>query len=247
MKYSTGLVAAGMLAMASAANAGDFSSTVTAVSDYDFRGISLSSTDPALQASVDYAAENGAYAGAWVSNFDYGSSYDGHLELDLYGGIAGETGSGLGWDVGFVWYSYPGSSSSATKSKVYDYPEIYGSISKGAFKLKQWYTNDYSGSDLDEYYTELGASFELPSGFTLNLHAGYNAGDGIKASFGKEFVDYSAGVTHGLGNFTVGLKLTGTDLSGAYKITSNEFNSEARVVLSIATTFPWESAPAPAP
>jgi len=239
MKYSTGLAAAGMLAMAAAANAGDFSSTVTAVSDYDFRGVSLSATDPALQASVDFAAENGFYAGAWVSNFDYGSSYDGDLELDLYGGFAGETGGGLGWDVGVVWYSYPGSSSSATKVKVYDYPEFYASISKGAFKLKQWYTDDYSGSNLDEMYTEVNASFELPSGFTLNLHTGYNYGDGIKASFGKEFLDYSAGVTHGLGHFTAGLKLTGTDLSGIYKIKSDEFNSEARVVLSIATTFPW--------
>ena len=69
------------------ASADGFSSTVTGVSDYDFRGVSLSATDPALQASVDFAADSGFYAGAWVSNIDYGSAIDGDIELDLYGGL----------------------------------------------------------------------------------------------------------------------------------------------------------------
>ena len=242
MRYSTGLIAAGMLGMASVANAGDFSATVTAVSDYDFRGISLSSTNPALQASVDFAAENGFYAGAWVSNFDYGSAYDGDIELDLYGGFAGETGGGLGWDVGFVWYTYPDSSSSATKFKVYDYPEIYASIAYKQFKLKQWYTNDWSGSDMDEFYTEVSGAFELPAEFTLNLHAGYNWGEVFSSN---EYIDYSVGVTRPVGNFTLGLKITGTDLSKSDlgippgQGFPDEFNPEPRLVLSIATTFPW--------
>ena len=38
---------------------------------------------------------------------------------------------------------------------------------------------------------------------------------------------------------TVGLKVTGTDLSGPYKVSSDEFNNEARAVFSVSTTFPW--------
>ena len=44
----------GLLALSSVSQA-QFSSTWTAVSDYDFRGFSQSGTDPALQGSADYA------------------------------------------------------------------------------------------------------------------------------------------------------------------------------------------------
>ncbi|HEY7740572.1 MAG TPA: TorF family putative porin, partial [Steroidobacteraceae bacterium] len=72
MRYPTALVAVGLLCATAAANA-EVSYTVTAVSDYDFRGVSLSAKDPALQASIDYAHDSGFYAGAWASNIDYGS------------------------------------------------------------------------------------------------------------------------------------------------------------------------------
>jgi uncharacterized protein (TIGR02001 family) len=246
MKYLTGLISAGLLAMASMASAGDFTSTVTAVSDYDFRGVSLSSKDPALQASVDFAAGNGFYAGAWASNYDYGDAFDGKLEIDLYAGFAGETGSGLGWDAGLIWYTYPDSSSSATKLKVPDYYEAYGSISYKQFKFKQWYTDDYGDTGFDELYSEISGTFELPSDFSLILHVGYNYGDVFKKSVG-EYMDFSVGVTRPVGHFTLGLKVTGTDLSksdvglSSGQSWPDEFNPEPRLVFSVATTFPWSS------
>ena len=59
------------------------SSTIAAVSDYEFRGVSLTDTDPALQASLDYSFSNGIAIGAWGSNLDYGPDYDGDFELDV--------------------------------------------------------------------------------------------------------------------------------------------------------------------
>jgi len=90
MKLSQG-VAAVLLLVAGAAAHAELSGTVGVVSDYDFRGISLSAKDPALQGSIDWAADSGFYAGAWASNIDYGDGYDGNIELDLYAGFAGET------------------------------------------------------------------------------------------------------------------------------------------------------------
>lgn len=243
MNYSRGLIAAGLLAMASVANAGSFSSTVTAVSDYDFRGVSLSALDPALQASIDYAADSGIYAGAWVSNYDYGSSFDGDLELDLYAGWATESKNGFAWDFGFVWYTYPDSSASLTKSEVLDYVEIYASVAKGPFKFKQWFTNDYGGTTLDESYSELSATFALPAEFSLNLHLGYNYGQVFSSN---EYLDYSVGVSRAVGHFNMALKVTGTDLSKSdLGITSgdfpDEFNPEPRAWFSISTTFPWSN------
>jgi uncharacterized protein (TIGR02001 family) len=242
MKYVTGLIAAGLLGIAATASAGEVSATVTAVSDYDFRGVSLSAKDPALQASLDFAADNGFYAGVWASNLDYGSDVDGDIEVDLYAGFAGETGSGMGWDAGIVWYTYPDSDSSATKSKIQDYPEIYFSIAYKWFKFKQWYTDDYGGSDLDELYSEVNGTFELPNEFSLNLHAGYNYGDAFEDF---EYFDFSAGVSRDVGHFTLGLKVTGTDLDesdvglGPGEDFPDVFNPEPRLVFSVATTFPW--------
>jgi uncharacterized protein (TIGR02001 family) len=242
MRYPTGLVAAGLLCAAASANAGEVTGTVTAVSDYDFRGVSLSAKDPALQASIDYAHDSGFYAGAWASNIDYGPDIDGDIELDLYAGFAGETGGGMGWDVGLVWYTYPDSSSSLTASSISDYPELYAGITFGPVELKQWYTNDYGGSDVDALYTEMNYGFELPADFGLNLHLGYNYGDAFD---GFEYFDFAVGVSKSVGHFDMELKFTGTELDeqdvGLPPGTSfgDVFNPEPRVLFSISTTFPW--------
>lgn len=244
MRYPT-VIAAALLCAAAAANAGEVTGTVTAVSDYDFRGVTLSAKDPALQASIDYAHDSGFYAGAWASNLDYGPGIDGDIELDLYLGWAGETAKEVGWDVGIVWYTYPDSSSSPTASKISDYPDIYAGVSFGPVEVKQWYTDDYAGSKLGALYTELNYGFELPADFGLNLHLGYNYDNGIIASYGSKYFDFSVGVAKTLGNFDLELKFLGTDLDEAdYGLSPGEsfpdlFNPEPRFVFSISTTFPW--------
>jgi uncharacterized protein (TIGR02001 family) len=245
MRYPTALVAVGLLCATAAANA-EVSYTVTAVSDYDFRGVSLSAKDPALQASIDYAHDSGFYAGAWASNIDYGPQ-DGDIELDLYAGWAGESEGGVGWDVGLVWYTYPDSSSTVDPvlgpiPSIADYPELYAGVTFGPVELKQWYTNDYGGTDLDALYTELNYGFELPADFGLNLHVGYNYGDYFKDVTTVEYFDFSVGVSKTLGHFDLELKYTGTELDeDDFGITSfpDLFNPEPRVLFSVSTTFPW--------
>jgi len=231
MKLSQGVAAVLLLVSGAAAHA-ELSGTVGVVSDYDFRGISLSAKDPALQGSIDWASESGFYVGAWGSNIDYGQGVDGDIEIDLYAGYAGETEGGLGWDVGLVYYTYPGA------DDISDYPEIYGALSYKWFEFKQWYSNDLSGTDLDGWYTEGNASFELPANFGLNLHLGYNYGDAFDDT---EYMDYSIGVAYTLGNFDLELKWVDNDLSnGDILYTKDDvFNSEGRVIFGVSTTFPW--------
>ena len=233
MKLTQGVAAALLLASGAVAHA-EVTGTITAVSDYDFRGISLSATDPALQGSIDWAGESGWYLGAWASNIDYGKGVDGDLEIDLYGGYAGETEGGFGYDVGLVYYTYPGA------DDISDYPELYVGLSYGWFEFKQWYTNDYGGTSDDGWYTEGNANFELPAGFGLGLHAGYNYGDAFDKT---EYMDYSIGVTYTLGHFDLGLKWVDNDLGkGDYLYTRDDvFNSEGRAIFSVSTTFPWSS------
>ena len=90
MRNLTILAALGLAAAAGTANAG-VTSTVTLTNDYDFRGITQTDEDPAIQASVDFATDSGWYIGAWASNVDF-PGYDGDIELDLYTGFTGSTG-----------------------------------------------------------------------------------------------------------------------------------------------------------
>lgn len=223
--------ALGLLGAAAAAHA-ELSATATGISDYRFRGISLTNDDPALQGSIDWAGENGFYVGAWASNIDFGNDVDGDIEVDLYAGFAGGAEDGLGWDVGIVWYAYPGA------DDIDDYPEIYAGLSFGVFDVKQWYSNDLSGTELDGWYTEGNASFALPANLTLNLHAGYNYGDAFDDT---EYLDYSIGLAYTLGNFELGLAWIDTDLDDGDALFSDDdlFNSDGTVVLSVSTSFPW--------
>ncbi len=199
MKLTYRVATAALLSLGALAAHAEITGTVSAVSDYNFRGISLSSSDPALQGSLDWAGESGFYAGAWASTIDYGPDYDGNVEVDLYGGFAGEFSEGFGYDVGLVVYTYPDSSGDRfdQTSEIKNYPEIYAGVTYKGFELKQWYTNDYGGSDLDAFYTEGNYTYELPADFGLTAHLGYSYGDAF-SDIDSEYMDYSVGVTYTL-------------------------------------------------
>jgi uncharacterized protein (TIGR02001 family) len=226
-------IAAVLLLTSGVAHA-QLSGTVTVVSDYDFRGISLSATEPALQGSIDWAHDSGLYLGALGSCcLDYGPGTETSNEVDLYAGFAGEASGGFGYDVGIVYYTY------WPDDDEVDYPELWVGGSYGPIKVKAWYTNDYGNLDVDAYYIEGNGTFELPQNFTLTAHVGYNFGDYWNDFFGDEPIDYSVGVGYAIGHFNLNLKYV--DMSSDVDIESDEFNNEGRVIFSVATTFPWSS------
>ncbi len=236
--------ALGLLTLSAAANAG-VTSTWTLASDYDFRGITQSAQDPAVQASVDYAHDSGWYLGGWASNIDFcspGNSgcLDAEYEVDLYTGFSGSTGEdGLGWDVGLIYYTYEESD--------YNYPEIYASLSKDWFKGKVWYSNDFGGDttagDTPAFYVEGNATIALPKNFTLLGHVGYSFGDYWddldSAGIGGEYFDFAVGVGYSVGRFNLALKwVDGSDLKESDGTPGDVFSSEGRALLTVATTFP---------
>lgn len=224
------LAALGLLGAASAANA-QVSSTWTLTNDYDFRGTSQSAKDPALQGSIDYAADSGWYVGAWASNVDFDSDID--YEVDLYTGFSGGDDDGLGWDVGFVYYAYPDDSDA-------NYPEIYGKLSYGMFSGGLYYSNDWINSNDSSVYATADVSVPLPQNLSLNFHAGYSFGEYFKDR-DTEYADYSVGLGYTVGNFNLGLKYVDTSLDDgdAWFSGDDVNNTEGRVIFTIATTFPW--------
>jgi uncharacterized protein (TIGR02001 family) len=233
MNYVKWLAASTALAVAGTANAGEFSSTITAASDYDFRGFSQSAKDPALQASLDYAFDNGFAIGAWASNVDF-EPLDGDIELDLYAGYTGEISDTMSWNIGAVYYMYPSS------DDIGEYWEAYVGLDVGPISLKQWYADDLYEGGSSGLYTEANGTFPIgESGFSVLAHVGYSWGDAWKDDLGGELFDYSIGVGYDFSKFSLALKYTGTDASGDQKITDDVANNEGRVVFTISTTLPW--------
>ncbi|MBN2885400.1 MAG: hypothetical protein JXM75_01670 [Chromatiaceae bacterium] len=143
-----------MAALAAPAQA-EWSSTATLASDYLFNGVSQTGHRAALQVSLDWAGENGFYAGTWASNVDFDD--DTRVEIDLYGGYATEFGPGISLDAGIALYSYHGASYSSDSN----YHEYYLKFGYAGFDLKAWYTQDYAGLDVDHLTLMVGKTLEI--------------------------------------------------------------------------------------
>jgi uncharacterized protein (TIGR02001 family) len=220
----------GLLALSGVSQA-QFSSTWTAVSDYDFRGFSQSAKDPALQASADYAfGESGFAVGAWASNVDFGEGVDADIELDIYASYTGSVNETFSWTAGLNRYNYPSS------DDVRDYNEFFAGLTAGNFGFKQWYADKLFGGSESALYSEANYTQPIGENFSLAFHGGYSWGDAWEDG---ELFDYAVQGNYTAGNFTIFAKFTGTDASGEQKITSDANNNEARILVGVMTTFPW--------
>ena len=232
MKLSQALGAVVLMASAAAAHA-EVSSTITATTDYDWRGITQTANGPALQASLDYASDMGLYVGAWASNVDFGGG-DPNIELDLYAGWGG--GEEFPWDVGIVWYTYPGETS-------FNFPEVYGSLGWKWFTAKVSYSWDFAGTSENAMYYEGNIEYELPANFGFTGHVGYSDGNGVEAAYGqKDYTDWSVGFTYSWSHFDFALKwVDGSDMKTLNNTSHDISSSDARAIFSVSTTIPWKA------
>lgn len=90
------------------AHAIELDPSVTATSDYVWRGVSQTLGDPTLQAGVRASTDAGAYASAWASGVDFGEAAGADVEVDLALGWRLALGEAHALDVGVVRYLYPG-------------------------------------------------------------------------------------------------------------------------------------------
>lgn len=204
------------------AYAGGAAATVTGTaavtSDYVFRGVSQTNGDPAVQAGFEWA-DAGFYAGAWGSNISWLSDLSSDdaeisssLELDVYAGFRGSLGDGAAFDVGAIYYAYPGDFPSGFNDA--DTAELYGAITFNVFTAKYSYavTDLFGYPDSDgSGYLDLAANVPFAGTWTLNLHAGHQW---IESNEAFEYLDWKVGVTKAFAN--------GFSLAAAYLDTDAE-------------------------
>jgi len=225
------LVPALLLCLASpiAARNVDVSASVSGVSDYRFRGISLSDEDPALQASLGVDHESGFYAAAWGSTLDDTPLY-GAVELDLYGGWRREVASGTTLDVGLLYYLYPDGEDLAGPS---DFAEPYASITHNFGPVTgkigaayAWEQAATGGGNNLFVYTDWTTM--LPgTPVTLKAHLGHS--DGTLSPTGDYF-EWLIGADFAVGPAVIGLAYVDSDLEPGP-------NVDAAIVASLNFSF----------
>jgi len=226
------------------AMAAEVSGNVSLTSDYRFRGISQTDTQIAVQGGFDFAFENGIYVGTWGSNVDFANS----LELDYYVGFAGDMSDSVSYDVGFIYYDYPGTDDTVrtfSSDAEDDYAEVYASISVADFTFGIAYSDDYYLETGEFYYIYGDYSFALPHDVSLDLHYGYNdfefsstdsnAKDAEQAFLtdGEDsYSDYSIGVSKAFAGVDVSLTWIDTDLDKSECFDSNLCDSTVVFAIS---------------
>jgi uncharacterized protein (TIGR02001 family) len=180
------------------------SGSASLLSDYRYRGVSLSDNRPAAQLALAYDDSSGWFGGAFASTVQLGSPTSRELQAVFFGGYASRMPSGLSFEVGADYSVFTGGSS-------YDYGEVYVGIASDKVSTRLYYAPRYFGQS-GVIYGEINASEDLFDRFRLIAHGGALR-NSSEESYGRPVdryvFDASVGVVFDFDQFSVQLSWVG--------------------------------------
>jgi uncharacterized protein (TIGR02001 family) len=190
----------------------EITANVALTTDYVWRGTSQTLEDPAIQGGFDYAHASGLYVGVWGSNVDFGEGDSADLEFDVYGGFGGEFGGGIGYDIGLIYYAYPGTAPGVD----YDWLEVYGSLSYSYFTLALNYSSDVFNSGEDGLYINLSGEYPINDTFSISGGIGnYSFDDSVFGPGAPDsYSDWNVGLSAAYAGLGFDLRYHDTDDDG---------------------------------
>lgn len=227
----------GMLLCADTASTAELSGHLAVATEWFDRGISQTAGRPALQASVELAAESGIYLGLWGSNVAFGDCCRERVQLDWIIGVTRPWGP-VDWDAGLTWSSFPGASSEL------DLLEYHLGLGWSNFDLAVYWTPNFARLGRELWYLEAGAAFELPwQALRLVLHAGYTRGRAIGPRFTSEtglepYRDWQITLERDIGPVVAALGWADTDLGAEFRVRDRVERNDGRLFFSLRAGFP---------
>ena len=178
--------------------------SVGAVTDYRFRGVSLSGGDPALQGGATITHESGFYAG--------------DLELAPFVGWSGSLSEAIGLDVGLLRYGYPTNAPGVDAEFFEPYATLSSTFGPVQAKLGvayAWEQDSLGGNDNLYLFTKLSAGIPNTP-ITLNAGLGYTDGalapPLLAGTADDTGFDWTLGASLTvLGNVSLGVAYTGVE------------------------------------
>jgi len=207
-----------------------FSSNVSLVSDYLYRGMSQTTAGAAIQGGFDLSHASGLYAGVWGSSINWlaaAGSTGG--EFDTYAGYK-TTVSDVGLDAGYLRYNYPGKYAGGFVSA--DTDELYGAVSYSIVTAKLSYSvsNLFGVADSKgSTYFELNANYPLEgTGITLGGHFGKQT---VAKNSAADYSDYKLSASKDFSGYVLGLAYSSTSVASTNTL------GEGVAVLSLSRAF----------
>lgn len=206
------------------------SGSVTLLSDYRFRGLSLSDGRPTAQLGLNYDSPQGWYAGAQVAGANLRERD--MTQLTAYGGLARRLASGWSWEAGASASRFSGARDS-------DYGEWYAGLASERVGLRLYFSPHYFGRDMRTAYVEANGFYPLGDSVKLVAHAGvlrYLPRDGADL---PSRCDARMGLAAALGDWNVQLAWVAASSRGPSVGASPYYTAPSRqaLVLSVAYAF----------
>jgi len=200
-----------VLLAATPATAQDWSAEIGLVSDYRYRGLSLSDRRPALQASIGLEHDSGAYAELWGSSL--GGASASRAEVDATIGYAVGLSETLSADISATYYAYPGAAEGNALEITGTIEAVRGPVTASigvSLAPPQRGTRDDFGKKRVNAYALAGVAYALPSlPLTLRAGIGHERGPWDMVPQGGKW-DWSVGAGTELRKVRAGVDLIGS-------------------------------------
>lgn len=178
-----------------------FSGRVSLLSDYRYRGVSLSDGKPVLQLGAAYDHPSGGYAGILVSHLRYVHRSEPDTLLLPYLGYAWRLRPGLSAELGVQYSRF-------LETRWLDYTEFYAGFSTDHFGGRIYYAKKYFGYE-PTLYAELNGTHKLTERLRALGHIGaLRFSSGSWSGTGQDRYRYDARVGVGLALDAFDLQLT---------------------------------------
>ena len=220
-----------LLLLVSAEAFAQVSGSASLLSDYRYRGISLSDNKPAAQLALAYDDASGWYGGGFASTVQIGAPTSRELQAVAFGGYARRMPSGLSFEAGADYSAFTGGPS-------YDYGEVYAGIASDKVSTRLYYAPRYFGQS-DVIYGEINASEELFDRVRLIAHGGVLR-NSSEVSYGRPVdryvFDATVGVVFDFDQFSAQLSWVGiSSLNTPYPTVAS--GSKNGAVLKLSWSF----------
>ena len=204
------------------------------VTDYVFRGVTLSDENPVLQGGVDLILPKGLYVGAWASGVDtpWGGVYNQipgreDFAYEFYAGWQwNNNSSNFKLDTGAVRYGFSSDPDDIAWTEAYVSASLYK-------KLRVKVSTHIDGLDFGTYY-EASLRQPLKKSFDTTIHVGhFDVKDRLVREL-EQYTDFSLSVGRPFRGFRVDLTYHRTDRDGRARYLQY---ADDRLTLSIKRDF----------
>ncbi len=201
--------------------------TLGVVSDYRYRGVSMTDGAPALQAGIVLDRASGWYAGAFGSTTRIEN--EGGLQVVSYAGRAWRRPSGRSWEAGIQHVAF-------TSHHGEDYRELYIGLVSDRWNARVHYQPEPFGDYGPAAYVDLNTSMPVGERWLLLAHAGAGwRGGELEAGVDRTYFDARAGLGLSLGAYQLSFQGVATRRNSGYLVEHLPADAgEAGWVLGIA-------------